>query len=107
MTNEQFERQIEFILKQQADFWAGVQKLELSIARLEIESERSRADIEALTGKMDTLADLVGHTAQAVTVFVERSDHRQERVEKNLETLGQRIDRLAAALERRFGGDGQ
>jgi outer membrane murein-binding lipoprotein Lpp len=88
MTNEQFERQIEFILKQQADFWAG-------LTRLERETERSRADIELLTTKMDalttkvdalttkvdaltikvdTVTDLVGRTAQAVTTLVQRLD---------------------------------
>jgi len=74
VTNQQLERRVEFTLKQHADFWAGMTRLERETERSRADTGRLTVEMGALTAKLDTVTDLVGRSAHAATILVEPID---------------------------------
>ncbi|MET0650698.1 MAG: hypothetical protein ABW208_29155 [Pyrinomonadaceae bacterium] len=93
MDNEQFERQKEFILNQQAQFAAKIGQLEDGLTRL--------------VGVVERVVDTVGRLAQATAERFEDTDRKlaalvnsQMLTEEVVRKLGERMDSLAATVER-------
>ncbi len=58
MTQDEMERAIQFVLNQQAQFWAGMQELKER-------QEQTSKDVDRLSDGLDTVVGLVGRLAQA------------------------------------------
>ncbi len=107
MTPEEMERTMQFILNQQAQFAAD-------IMQLKERQEKTSQAIDALVSLMGGIEHNLNSVIQSLNSsivglvgIVGQVVRTQERTEKNLDNLGQRVDRLVSALERRFSGDGQ
>jgi DNA repair exonuclease SbcCD ATPase subunit len=107
MDDEKFERQKEFILNQQAQFAAKIGQLEENLARL--------------TGVVERVVDTVDRLARVTAERFEAVDRRADEFDRKLDALvdvqiqneeimrklGERVDRLAATVERHIAdGDG-
>lgn len=93
MDNEQFERQKEFILQQQAQFAAKIGQLEDSLTRL--------------VGVVERVVDTVARLAEVTAERFEETDRKiaalvnsQIQTEEVMRKLGERMDNLAATVDR-------
>jgi hypothetical protein len=114
MEDENFERQKEFILQQQAQFAAKIGQLEGNLARLSGTVERQGENIERLTGVVERVVDAVARLAQVTAerfATVEgRADETDRKIvalvdaqiqtEETVRKMGERIDNLAVVVER-------
>ena len=100
MDDEKFERQMEFILEQQAQFAAKIGQLEDNLGRLV-------GVVERVVDTVDRLAQVTAERFEAVDRRAEETDRKldalvdaQIRNEEMMSRLGERIDRLATTFER-------
>ena len=107
MDNEQFERQKEFILQQQAQFAAKIGQLEDGLARQGENIERLGENVARLVGVVERVVDTVARLAQVTTERFEETDRKlaalvvgQIRTEETVRKMGERIDNLAATVDR-------
>jgi chromosome segregation ATPase len=96
------ERTMQFIVDQQAQFWASVQKHDEQIAELRASAAKHDEQIAKNNEQIATLTDLVGRLAQAEIRLVERMQGQEARL-ASLETkttqLFERMDRFIRGLE--------
>ena len=107
MSNEQFERRMEFIIEQQAQFSADI--LELKEAQ-KAEAQLWRDKYNNLSDAITTIVGIVGKLASAQ----ERLASSQERTDEQLSELtnkqaetDERLNALIGVVERYFSGNGQ
>ena len=107
------ERTMQFIVEQQAQFWASVQKHDQQIAELKAGMVKHDEQIAKNSEQIATLTDLVGRLAQAEIRLVERIQGQEARLGEqmqghearlaSLETkatqLFERMDRFIQGLE--------
>jgi hypothetical protein len=107
MNNEQFERRMEFIVEQQAQFSAGI--LELKEAQ-KAEAQLWRDKHDNLTDAITTVVGMIGRLAdgqERLTKAQERTGEQlSELTNKHAET-GDRLNALIGVVERSFSGNGQ
>lgn len=88
MANEQFERHMQFIVEQQAQFAVGIQQLKEAQAEL---TKKHNHLTEALT----TVVGMVG-----------KLTHAQDRTDEKLSETDDRLNTLIGVVERYFSGNG-
>jgi septal ring factor EnvC (AmiA/AmiB activator) len=103
MTDEQFERRMEFIVEQQAQFTVDIQELKEQQAEL----TRKHND---LTDALTTVVGMIGRLAEAQ----ERQTEAQQRTDEQLSELtskqaetDDRLNALIGVVERYFSGNGR
>ena len=107
MNNEQFERQMEFIIEQQAQFSADILELK-EVQKAEAQLWREKYD--NLSDAITTIVGMIGKLASAQ----ERLASAQERTDEQLSELtnkqaetDDRLNTLIGVVERYFSGNGQ
>lgn len=97
MNSEEMERAIQFILQQQAQFWAAVESLK-EVTR-EHSNQRGRLGdrIDQLTGHVGGLTDLVMRLGR----IIEEQGRRMDRTDEHLNALIATVDRYIS----RHNGD--
>jgi SMC interacting uncharacterized protein involved in chromosome segregation len=107
MSNEDFERQMEFILQQQAKFEANFEKQQERDAEVSARLDRVDRQIEQLVASLSLLRDAI----IGLTHHVERHDREMaeirranaERVERGKE-MDARLNALMLVVERHISG---
>jgi 16S rRNA G527 N7-methylase RsmG len=116
MTEDEFNRRMEFLVAWQAQFAADIQVLKERQEALEAEAERSRADILVQRAVAETALETVNKAAEVVTALVEaqartdrqmkatdrrmaETDRRMAETDRRMAETDRRIDRLAALIE--------
>jgi chromosome segregation ATPase len=113
------ERTMQFIVEQQAQFWASVQKHDEQIAALTASVQRHDEQIAALTASVQrhdeqiahlgeqvtTLTNLVGRLAQAEIHIAEQMQGHEARLESLETKMTQFLDRMDRFIQG-FEGDG-
>ncbi len=123
MTDEQFEKRMEFIIEQQAQFGVGVQKLEEAQATLERNQVETDAKIRALatvslslTEHIETLAHHLADIDRRLASFISETNARFLATDEKIRTLvesqsqaDQRMDALIDVIrrEKERGNPGQ
>ena len=117
MSSEERQRMMEFILAQQAQFWAGMQKLEESHAKLEESQKRADDRINNGSFRMDRLERILKlmiragtrartHMREQDARFEQRAAEQDERFEQRATEQDTRFEKWvteqAEAFERRF-----
>jgi len=100
------ERTMQFIVEQQAQFWASVQKHDEQVAEMRAAAAKAAAKHDERIAKnseqIATLTDLVGRLAQAEIRLAEQMQGHEARL-ASLETkttqLFERLDRFIQGLE--------
>jgi methyl-accepting chemotaxis protein len=114
MDNEQFERYKEFILQQQAQFAAKIGQLEDGLARQGENVERLVGVVERVVNTVARLAEVTTERFEAVDRRADETDRKvdetdrkiaalvdsQIRTEEVMRKLGERMDSLAATVDR-------
>ena len=114
MTNEEMRKAMEFIVNQQAQFAADIQKLQESHERVQHSHERlqeshvkSQESHQKLTESQTQTAELIGRLAAATHAgfndFAERMNalvDAQMRTEENLKKTDESLRSLTAVVER-------
>ena len=90
MDNEQFERQKEFILQQQAQFAAKIGQLEDGLAR-------QGENIGRLVGVVERLVDTVARLAQVTAERFEAVDRRADETDRRVDEIDRKFAALADA----------
>ena len=104
MTGEEMERAIQFILQQQAQFWASLQSLEQVVRNHTTQIGEHSAQIAELTARMGGLTTQVA----GVTDLVLRLGRIVERQEERMDRADERLNAFIAIVERyisRHNGD--
>jgi len=96
MTNEQFERRMEFIVEQQAKNTVDIQKLQ------EAQSELTKKH-NHLTEALTTVVGIVGGLAKAQ----ERTEEKLTELTNKQAETDDRLNILVGVVERYFSGNGQ
>lgn len=106
MTNDQFERRMQFIVEHQAQFSADI--LELKETQ-KMEGQLWREKYDNLTDAITTIVGMVGKLAEAH----QRSSAAQDRTDEQLSELtnkhaetDDRLNALIGVVERYFSGNG-
>ena len=100
MSNEQFERQMEFILQQQAQFAVDIQELkETQRAEAALWREKHQSLNEAVTA----VVGIVGRLAEAQA----RTEEQLSELTNRQAETDDRLNALIGVVERYFGGNGQ
>jgi methyl-accepting chemotaxis protein len=121
MDEEKMQRQMEFIVEQQAQFAAKIGQLEENnkqtqenVKRTDENVTRLSGVVERLTGIVERVVDTVGRLAESTREHAESTRERfdetgrkiaalvdaQIQTEDTVRKLGERIDNLAAVVER-------
>jgi hypothetical protein len=94
MTDEQFEKRMEFIVEQQAQFAVGIQKLEEAQARLEKNQIETDAKIRALatvslslTEHIETLAHHLADIDRRLASFISETNARFQATDEKIQKL--------------------
>ncbi len=87
MNDEQFERQKEFILQQQAQFAARIGQLEDNVKRTDENVTRLAGVVEQLSGIVERVVDTVDRLAQATAKRLEAADRRTDEMEGKFAAL--------------------
>jgi chromosome segregation ATPase len=95
MTNEQFERRMEFIVQQQAQFAVDIQQLQDAQAEL----------TKKHNGLTDALTTVVGMVGKLATAQERTDEQLSELANKQAET-DDRLNALIGVVERYFSGNG-
>ena len=114
MSNEEFERRMEFILEQQAKFEANLQKQQERDAKVDARFDKVNRQIEQLVASLSVLRDaIIGltHHVERHAHHVERHDREMaeirranaERVELGKE-MDARLNALMLVVERHISG---
>lgn len=100
MNNEQFERRMEFIVEQQAQFSADILELK----------EAQKAEAQLWRDKYDNLTDaittVVGMIGKLTTAQERTGEQLSELTDKQAET-DDRLNALIGVVERSFSGNGK
>ena len=106
MTNDQFERRMQFIVEQQAQFSADI--LELKETQ-KMEGQLWREKYDNLTDAITTIVGMIGKLTEAherLSATQERTDEQlSELTNKHAET-DDRLNALIGVVERYFSGNG-
>jgi archaellum component FlaC len=94
MDDEQFERQKEFILEQQAQFAAKIGRLEENLTRLNKVVEQQGENVQRLGENVERLVGVVERVVDTISRLAQVTAERFESVEKH----GDEADRKIAAL---------
>jgi len=100
MNNEQFERRMEFIVEQQAQFAVDIQQLKET---QEAEAKLWREKYGDLTDALTTVVDMVGKLAEAQ----ERTDEQLSELTAKQAETDDRLNALINVVERYFSGNGR
>ena len=100
MNNEQFERRMEFIVEQQAQFAVDIQRLKET---QEAEAKLWREKYGALTDALTTVVGLVGKLAESQ----ERTDEQLSELTAKQAKTDDRLNALINVVERYFSGNGR
>ena len=100
MTNEQFERRMEFIVEQQAQFTVDIQQIK---ERQEAEAKLWREKHESLRDAMTAVVGIVGRLAEAQ----ERTEEKLTELTNKQAETDDRLNILVGVVERYFSGNGQ
>jgi hypothetical protein len=100
MNNEQFERRMEFIVEQQAQFAVDIQQLKET---QEAEAKLWREKYGALTDALTTVVGMVGKLADAQ----ERTDEQLSELTTKQAETNDRLKALINVVERYFSGNGR
>ena len=106
MANEQFERHMQFIVEQQAQFSADI--LELKETQ-KIEGQLWREKYDNLTDAITTIVGMVGKLAEAherLTATQERTDEQLSQLTNKHGETDDRLNALIGVVERYFSGNG-
>ena len=97
---------MQFIVEQQAQFWASVQKhdeqmaeLRAAAAKHDEQIAKNAEQIAKHTEQIGTLTDLVGRLAQAEIRLAEQTEARLASLETKTTQLFERMDRFIRGLE--------
>lgn len=99
MTNEQFERHMQFIVEQQAQFAVDIQQLK--------EAQKSEASLwrekhQSLTDAVTAVVGIVGRLAKAQ----DRTDEQLSKLTNKQAETDDRLNALIGVVERYFSGNG-
>ena len=100
MNEEQFERRMEFIVEQQAQFAVDIQQLKET---QKAEAELWREKHQALNDAVTTIVGMVGKLASAQ----ERTDEQLSELTNKQAETDDRLNVLIGVVERYFSGNGQ
>lgn len=107
MSEDQFQRQIEFIVEQQAKFSAGIARLEENLS----EHVRQTGTNFAKVG--DMILSLANHSQvqdEQIAALIEsnrETDRRLSETDRRLRETDERLNILIKVVERFFGGNGE
>src|SRR5208282_2290892 len=93
------ERTMQFIVEQQAQFWAAVQKHDEEIAAMRAAAAKHDEQIGKNSEQIATLTDLVGRLAQAEIRLAEQTQARLASLETKTTQFFERMDRFIQGLE--------
>jgi dynactin complex subunit len=96
------ERTMQFIVEQQAQFWASVQKHDEEIAKNNEQIAKNSEQIGKNSEHIATLTNLVGRLAQAEIRIAEQMQGQEARLtsmETQAKQLFERMDRFIKGLE--------
>jgi len=93
------ERTMQFIVEQQAQFWASVQKHDEEIAAMRAAAAKHDEQIGKNSEQIATLTDLVGRLAQAEIRLAEQTQARLASLETKTTQFFERMDRFIQGLE--------
>ena len=91
MTNEEMQRNMEFIVSQQAQFAADIQKL--GEVQLEVDARMTRIE-----GAVVTVVDLVGQLARSTATQIAEIVEAQKRTNEALARTNEALERTNEAL---------
>ena len=106
MANEQFERHMQFIVEQQAQFSADI--LELKKTQ-KMEGQLWREKYDNLTDAITTIVGMVGKLAEAhqrLSATQERTDEQLSELTNKQAETDDRLNTLIGVVERYFTGNG-
>lgn len=106
MANEQFERHMQFIVEQQAQFSADI--LELKETQ-KMEGQLWREKYDNLTDAITTIVGMVGKLAEAhqrLSATQERTDEQLSELTNKQAETDNRLNALISVVERYFSGNG-
>jgi uncharacterized protein YgbK (DUF1537 family) len=113
MTDEDRQRQMDFILEQQAQFTVNIQQLREQQGRSDARIDRVAAIVEALalsaqaqSERMDSSDARVTRVDERLDRFVDASDRRASRVDERLDRLVETVDRYIKARGNGSNGAG-
>ena len=116
MDEEKMQRQMEFIVEQQAQFAAKIGQLEDTTRQIGESVVRLGEDVTRLVGVVERVVDTVARLAQVTTERFQETDRKiaalvdsQIQTEEVMRKLGERMDNLAATVDRHIaeGHDGR
>ena len=90
---------MQFIVEQQAQFWASVQKHDEEIAAMRAAAAKHDEQIGKNSEQIATLTDLVGRLAQAEIRLAEQTQARLASLETKTTQFFERMDRFIQGLE--------
>lgn len=102
MNNEQFERQMEFIVQQQAKNTIDIEKLQEAQAELTKKHNHLTEALTTVVGMVGRLAD--GH--ERLTKAQERTDEQLSELTNKQAETDDRLNVLISVVERYFSGNG-
>jgi chromosome segregation ATPase len=97
------ERTMQFIVEQQAQLTASVQKHDEQIASLTDKVDALTDKVAELAVKVDSVTDLVGRVAQAELRIVERMNGHEARLQSLETKMTQFLDRMDRFLQGQQG----
>ena len=106
MANEQFERHMQFIVEQQAQFSADI--LELKETQ-KMEGQLWREKYDNLTDAITTIVGMVGKLTEAherLSATQERTDEQLSELTSKQAETDDRLNTLIGVVERYFSGNG-
>ncbi|HEX8130166.1 MAG TPA: hypothetical protein VF527_13770 [Pyrinomonadaceae bacterium] len=104
MTDEERQRQMDFILQQQAHLTVSMGQLTETVDRLSVTVDRLSVTVDRLSDKVDRLSDKVDRTADSVNALLAIAEiHDQE-----IRATDERLNALVNVVERYIiGRNGQ
>lgn len=114
MTNEEIERNIGFIIEQQAQFVVNLQKLEGNVEKIEKVQAKFSLEMQEVKDVLFTVVSMIGKLADAQRETDERlgrlgqeTDERLGRLAEAQKRTDERLSGFIGALEKRFSGNGR
>ncbi len=103
MTNEEIQRNIEFIIGQHAQFAVNFQKIEEAQAKF-------GSELQEVKDVLFTVVGMVGKLAEAQTSAESRISNLETKMTamtERVDTLAERVDAFIVVVERYIGGNGR
>ena len=106
MANEQFERHMQFIVEQQAQFAVDIQQLKEAQAELTTKHNHLTEALTTVVGMVGKLTEAQNRTDEKLSQAQDRTDEKLlELTNKQAET-DDRLNTLIGVVERYFSGNG-